>query len=805
MQVTEEKIKELKKKVILKGVRNVRRGYEKDEGDRGMYRPQVKLGLERARLLTQSYKMTEGEPMVLRRAKALAYILDNMTIYIQDHERIVGNYAASPSELHIPIEMNWRAFQKAVTEGDAQDLLDGKGKAELDSICSYWNGRSLRDIQQKAFEGCEQLEKYWEYEGTILWTHWYELGIPNYEKLLKKGLSGVIAEAEAKLEEIREAIPFNYVEQKEFLEAVIITLKATIRFAHRFAELARELAVKESDPKRKTQLEEVAVACEWVPENPARTFQEAIQSFWFIHLITRQIEFTTMGIGIRFDLLIGPYYEKDIEEARITKEDALDIMERLWLNFEGFGVAYSQLFSGVYGGVMSLSAMNIGGVDKEGRDVTNDLTYLVLDTAEIMQTMQPSITMRVHKGTPRELLSRATDVIGTGIGYPSLFNDEALIPLFQRWGVPLEDARDYSLTGCAYVEIPGKCMVRRAGVYLMVAKCLWWALHQGVNPKTGEQYGARTPDPTSFTCIEDVINAYLEQVKFFVDKGLKCEHVARQVYKEYMPRPFTSALVDDCIERGQDFRKFEYAHGIANGCLIIGPANAADSLATIKRLVFDDKKMSMRELIDAIDKNWEGYEELHQLILTKVPKYGNDDDYVDMLAKEIHERTEAAVEEFKDEFGDSWHLDGSGVSATYSLGFDTPATPDGRKDGDPFCDSSLAPMMGRDTKGPTSVLASCAKIDAVKCYNQLLNQKFLPQFLRGENKQIFIGYIESWRDLGIPHIQFNVVDRATLLDAQVHPENHQDLIVRVAGYSAYFVDLSKGLQDSIIARAEQTF
>jgi formate C-acetyltransferase len=410
----------------------------------------------------------------------------------------------------------------------------------------------------------------------------------------------------------------------------------------------------------------------------------------------------------------------------------------------------------------------------------------------------------VHKDTPRELLSAATDVIRTGVGYPSLFNDEVMVPLIHGWGTALEDARCYHVPGCVYLDIPGKNNnARRAAGYLVLPKCLWWALHRGIHPQTGEQHGAPTRDPAEFEGIEDVIEAYLEQVRFFFDKMVKLENTSRAIYRENGPRPFLSALLDGSIERGQDTQKWADTDSSINAfVIIVGPTNVADSLAAIKKLVFDDCQLSMSEFIQILDNNWEGHEDLRQRVINDIPKFGNDDDYVDLLAKQVHERSEAVYREFTDEHGARWRMDGSGVSATYGLAPLTPATPDGRKDGDPFSDATLSPMIGRDRNGPTAVLASCAKI---KPLNQLLNQKFLPQFLEGENKEQFLNYLRSWCDLGVPHIQFNVVDRETLLDAQKHPERHQNLIVRVAGYSTYFVDLSKGLQDHIIARTEQRF
>jgi len=796
-----QKSEDIKSRLVIKAVRNVRRGYQKDEASRGMYRPGIKLDLQRSRLLTESYKETDGEPMVVRRAKALENILTKIDIYIQDWERIVGNNVSTPEGLYFGIDMNWRSVQRMVSGEEGQTLLDDAGRAELAGLCKYWKGKSMSDRQQKMFTG--DLLKYWKYEGTFLWTHWSELGIPDYKRIFKVGLKGIIKEAEDRLREMDQKVPPDYVEQKEFIQAALIALQASVKFAHRYAQKAREMAAKASDGDDRKRLEEVAITCEWVPENPPRSLLEALQSFFFIHVI-RYIEYSTLGIGVRFDKIFGPYYEKDLQDKKITKGEALELLQLLWVKFHELGLVYSPMLSGIYGGVESLQALTLGGVDENGKDITNEMTYLVLETAETMRTLEPSIALRYHDGTPDRLLSKASEVIRTGIGYPSFFNDKSMIPTLQKWGVPAADARDYAVTGCVYIEIPGKNIARRAHGGLILPKCLWWALHRGKNPKTGEQWGAPTPDPATFKSAEDLMNAYLEQVRFFYGKQNKIENTCRSLYEKYLPRPFYSAVLDGCIEKGKDSRQWAYPSMVHDFVVIIGPTNVVDSIAAVKKVIFEDQKISMGELIKAMDNNWVGFEEIRQRML-RAPKFGNDDDFVDEVAAQVHHKTSEVLAEFTDRFGYPCRGDGSGVSATYGCAFDTPATPDGRKDGDPFADATLSPSQGRDFKGPTAVLKSASKIDTTKSYNHLLNQKFLPSALEGDMKNIFVNYLRSWGDLEISHIQFNIVDKATLLDAQKHPENHPDLIVRVAGYSAYFVDLSKGLQDSIIARTEQSF
>jgi formate C-acetyltransferase len=791
----------IKSKFVIKAVRNVRQGYEADDAGRGMYRHGITLDLQRSSLLTEAYQETQGAPMVVRRAKALANILMKRDIYIQDWERIVGNIASSPDGLYYGIEQNWRSVERLVNSQEGDSLLSDEGREELANLIRYWKGKSMSDRQQALFTG--DTLKYWKYEGTFLWSHWTEGGIPNYEKIFRIGLKGIIEEAQDRLREIDRVVPPDYIDQKAFLQAAVISLEAVVKSAQRYAGRAREMAALATDGADKRRLEEIADACSWVPENPPRSFQEALQSFFLIH-VARYLEFTTIGIAVRFDKVFGPYYERDLQEGKITREEALELLQLLWVKFQEMGLIYSPTLSSLYGGVASLQAITLGGTEATGKDVTNEMTYLVLETAKSMRTLEPSIAMRYHDGTPDELLSAAVDVIGTGIGYPSLLNDKSLIPLLEKWKVPLEHARDYAISGCVYLELPGKNMGRRAMGYLVLPKCLWWALHQGVNSETGEQWGAPTPNPTTFTSPQDLVDAYLGQVRFFVERLSKLENTSRSLYQRYLPRPFLSALEDGCIELGRESRQWAYPSAIHDFIILIGSTNVADSITAVKKVVFDDKRVPLSKLIEAMDRNWEESEDLRQAML-HAPKYGNDDDYADEIAALVHHRTSEVIAEFTDRFGNPCRGDGSAVSATYGLASYTPATPDGRKDGTPFSDGTLSPSQGRDQKGPTAVLKSAAKIDTSRTYNHLLNQKFLPSVLRGDMKDVFVSYLRTWGDLGISQIQFNVVDKSTLLRAQENPLDYPDLIVRVAGYSAYFVDLSKGLQDSIIERTGQSF
>ncbi len=791
----------LRSKLVVKAVRNIRKAGQKEDAEKGMYRPEVRLDLQRSLLLTESYKETEGEPMVTRRAKALERILTGMDLYIQDHERIVGSSMSTPEGLYFGIDMNWRSVRRIVEEPEATTLLDEEGRKTLDDLISYWKGKSMSDIQQKLFTG-EVLE-YWKMSKMSpgSWSHWSELGIPNYEKIFRIGLKGIIEEAEERLADIDRTVPLDYIDRKEFLQAVIIALKAVIAYAGRYAEMARNKAAETSDPADRKRLETMARICEKMPEHPPETLHEALQSFFFIHVV-RYLEYSTLGIGVRFDKVFGPYYERDLKNGRITREEALELLQLLWVKFHELGLIYSPTLSAIYGGVASLQVITLGGVDEEGNDIFNGMTDLVLETALTMRTPEPSIVIRYHDRTKHELLDKAVDVVRTGIGYPSFFNDKALLPMLEGWDVPRRDARDYAVSGCVYLELPGKNIARRAvgGMNLPLGLC--YGLTRGFNPVTGEQVGVRTQDPLTFESADDLMEAYLEQVRFAFNRLCTVQNICNSLYERYLPRPFYSALLDGCIERGQDSRKWGYPSAVADFCIILGPSNVADSIAAVKKVVFEDRKVSMETLLKAMEANWEGYEEIRQLML-HAPKYGNDDDYVDRVATEVHHRTSEVMMESKNRFGYPCRGDGSGISATYAAGAVVPATPDGRRAGEPLSDATLSPVFGMDREGPTAVLKSASKISTEKTYNHLLNQKFMPQALEGEKKKLFIQYLRAWGDLGISQIQFNVVDRKTLVEAQERPQDYPNLLVRVAGYSAYFVDLSRGLQDSIIHRTEQ--
>ena len=769
------------------------------------YRQGVKLCLDRARLLTESYKETEGEPEILRRAKALVRILENMTIYILDGECIVGNMASSPGAIPLHPEHCHKDIDWGITSS-LGDMLDDKGKEEWREISRYWEGKSMDDRVRAILP--DELKDYVDWNGVLYSNHFglnTPVTVPDYVNLFKLGLNGIIKQAEAKLNELKarqgDLSPADYINKRYFYQAVIITLQATINFAHRFANLARELAKSENDAARKQELEGIAEICDWVPGKPPRTLHEALQSWYFIHLIHRRLENQGHCEGTRFDQVMNPFYIKDLEEGKLTRERAQELLEHLWIKLEDFSWVPIREVHGAESGGTMFQTMDLGGVTPEGDDASNEMSFLMLDATLAIRTIQPTFALRYHSKINPALIDKAIDLLATGIGFPAIFNDNHIIPYLVNRGIPLKDARDYSIYGCVSWTIPGKNMYDQVPGTLSLLKCFELALYQGFDIIKERQIGYRTPDPGTFTCIEDVLDAYAQQVWFAVNKMAQINLLAEPLVAQYVPVVFVSATIPECIEKGVDIIQQTY-HSNPH-CLAAGAINVGDSLAAIKKFVLDDKVLSMKKLIEALRNNFEGQEELRQRLIREAPKFGNDDDYVDLLAREAHLKAQEAAQKVKDSHGRGWSLSGDIAAGYYPLGRTIGATPDGRKRKQTMADGSVSPYPGRDKKGPTAVINSMGKIPAT--YALLGNQRFMPAYLEGENKKLFAAYLKTWSDLPTWHIQFNVIDDKTLVDAQEYPENHRDLIVRVAGYSATFVDLSKGVQDEIIARTCQRF
>jgi len=605
------------------------------------YREEVRLCIERARLITEGYKQAEDEPIILRRAKAMAHYLDNRSLYILPHERIVGNIASEPCSL-ITFPEKWcRWLDKAIDGEFAMLLPDEKKREELHQINTYWQKKSVHGMERKLLP--KDILDYWFYpkQGVFLWLHGGHVGVPNYEKLFKVGLKGIVEEARVKLEEISSDPELylhaeKYLKKRAFYEAVIIVTEAVIKQGKRFSELLKHQALDEGDERRKMELEQMAEICDWVPENPPRTLHEALQFYWFVNLVARVLDLHSSGNGERMDQIFYPFYKKDKEEGRLTYDDAQEIVEHLMLKFneEGTLIPPSQ----PQAGPLVTRVTTIGGVTREGADATNEMTYILMDAKNEMGLNQPALAVRLHPQTPQVLYEKIVESLSKQSGVYSFFNDNMMIPFLMNLGIPLEDARDYTTDGCMRWNIPGKAICMRAlGGNVALPKCLEYALYQGVDKFSGKQVGPRTSDPLTWTSVEDVMGAYEEQLRFFMHKLFTIYNVVDALDKKWLPQPFLSGVIDGCLERGQDVREYKY---YPNSIIQpVGQVTIINSLAAMKKLVFEDKKVPMTELLDALKNNWEGKEALRQMFINKPPKWGNDDDYVDLIGRKFYKRT----------------------------------------------------------------------------------------------------------------------------------------------------------------------
>jgi len=791
----------------MMGTRDYRVEEEERLGKISHIRRTLKLDIERARHVTQAYRENEGEPIVIRRAKAMANHLDNMTIYITEYDRIVGNTARTPDHTISYPELYCRWVDKAIEMG-YRDMLSDEEREEMHEINKYWMNKSIQGAER--FLLAEEDKPYWSYmnHGAFVWVHGAHSGqMPNYEKLFRVGLNGILTEAKDKLRDIatdKELIrdhPREFLKRKAFLEAVIIGIEAAIRWAKRYASVARAMAEDEKDEKRRKELEEIAESCDWVPANPPRTFRETLQCWFLIMLLVRVLDIQTVGIGDRVDYIWYPAYKKDKEEGRITPEEAQELIEHIWLKLTELTDFNAPIMAS--GAHTTPRYVTIGGQDSLGRDSTNELTYIIMDSVKSLKLVEPMMVVRLHRNTPDEFLYRLTDILREDAGHYGIFNDEFMIPYLMSKGFPVEDARNWGVEDCMRHAVVGKPMGHRAiaGIGFVLLKCLELALNQGKDDKFfgGRQTGVPTPDPLTFTSIEDVIQAYLEQLRFFTEKIVTFSNITDAIEEQWLPQPFNSALLDGCIENAADVRELHYWH--KTNLQPVAHTTVVNALVAMKKLIFEDKKVTMAQLLQALRDNWEGHEELRQMF-RNAPRFGNDDDYVDLFARDIHIRTAQTMQNFKTIYGYNVTCDGSGSASYFHFAGLTGATPDGRKDREMFNDGTVSPEIGTDKKGPTAVLRSVAKIDPMLTFNHLFNQRVMPEFLEGDNRSKFVAYLRTFVNLGIHHIQFNVIDDKVLLDAQKHPENHQSLIVRVAGFSAYFVDMNEDVQNQIIARTK---
>ncbi|MCC8102031.1 MAG: glycyl radical protein [Clostridiales bacterium] len=809
----------------------------------------------RAKLMTESYKETEGEPIITRRAKAFAHILRYIPITIRDQELIVGSSTLAPRGCQTFPEYSYEwleaEFDTVATRAADPFYIAEETKAELKEVHKYWKGKTTSELASAymAPEAARAIE-----HGIFTPGNYYYNGIGHitvkYWEVLEIGCEGIIEKTEAELAACRVG-DGDYAKKSSFLRAVILSCQAVMEYAGRYAALAREMAGQCADPVRRQELLTIAANCERVPAKGARGFYEACQSFWFVQQLL-QMESSGHSISPgRFDQYMYPYYKKDMEQGKITREFAQELMDCVWVKLNDLNKCRDGVSAEGFAGYSLFQNLIAGGQNENGEDATNDLSFMCIQASKHVHLPQPSFSIRVWNGSPHEFLIKAAELTRTGLGQPAYYNDEVIIPSLQNRGLSLEEARDYCIIGCVEPQKAGRTDGWHDAAFFNMCRPLELVFSNGWDK--GELVGIETGDVTKMETFEEFCDAYKKQMDYCISLLVNADNAIDVAHAERCPLPFESCLVDDCLKSGRSLQEGGARYNFT-GPQGFGIANIADSFYAIRTLVYEQKKFTMQELKEALAWNYgkglderaaadltttilreaqasgqmvdanmaetvlrtvlntkpepaklARYEEIHSLI-EGVPKYGNNIPDVDQLAREMAYYYTKPVQTFRNPRG-GWYQAGLyPVSANVPLGAQTGATPDGRYAHTPVADG-VSPSAGRDVKGPTAAASSVARLDHFIVSNgTLFNQKFHPSALSGrEGLEKFVALIRGFFDQKGMHMQFNVVSRETLLDAQEHPENYKQLVVRVAGYSALFTTLSRSLQDDIINRTEQGF
>ncbi|KEI01730.1 pyruvate formate-lyase [Clostridium botulinum] len=775
------------------------------------------IEVDRARLLTESFKETEDQPIIIRKAKALEKILNEIPIVIRDEELIVGSLTKNSRSAQVFPEFSnkWLVdeFDKLAKRTSDSFQISEETKKELKEIFKYWEGKTVSELAS-SYMSDETIKAMGAKVFTVANYHFNGLGhiSVDYKKVLEKGFKGIIDEAEDAMSKFDSNDP-EYIKKRKFLEAVIISCNAAINYAKRYARLAEELAEKTSDITKKNELLNISKVCNKVPENPASTFHEACQSFWFVQAI---ISLESNGHAIspaRFDQYMYPYFKNDIDNGIVTKEMNKEILQCLWVKFNDLTKVRDETTTKAFSGYSMFQNLIVGGQTPEGKDATNELSYMCLDATGSLKLPQPSLSVRIWNKTPEEFLIRVCELTRLGTGLPAFYNDEVIIPMLVNNGLTLEDARDYAIVGCVEPQKPGKTDGWYDAAFFNLAQILKLTIDNG--KMDGKQVGPKTGEFKQFKNIDEFIEAYKRQMEYFVSQMVAADNCVDIAHKERAPLPFLSSMLDDCIAKGKSIQEGG-GHYRFSGPLGVGIANVGDSFMAIKKLIFDEEKFTLAQLKEALDTNFgenetdkvkkSQFEDIKQILLHRSPKFGNDIDEVDEFTREGALIYCKEVSQHFNQRGGKFIPGLYPVSNNVHLGSLVGATPDGREAYKPIADG-VSPTRGADVKGPTAAANSVAKLEHYAAPSgTLFNQKFSPSSLKGDNGlKNLASLIRSYFDEKGMHIQFNVVDKNILIDAQKHPEKYRDLIVRVAGYSAQFVCLDKGIQDDIIKRTEQNF
>jgi pyruvate formate-lyase/glycerol dehydratase family glycyl radical enzyme len=744
----------------------------------------------------------------VRRALALKHLLENKRVHIGEGELIVGERGPDPKAVPTYPDICCHSLEDLEilnTRKRTLYMVDEETKRIYkEKIIPFWNGKSIRDII------FEKMSDEWKdaYKAGVF-TEFLEQRAPGHtvldDKIYEKGLVDFKQDIASNMQSIDFLNDPKAYEKMEELKAMEIAADALIHYAQRYAEEARELLRKEKNAERREELAKIAEVCTHIPAHAPRDFWEALQYYWLIHLgvITELNPWDSFNPG-RLDQHLYPFYKKGLENGSLTKEKARELLQLFWIKFNNqpappkVGVTAEE--SNTYN---DFALINIGGVKADGSDAVNELSYLILEVIEEMRIPQPSSMVQISKKSPDSFLKRALRIIRTGFGQPSVFNTDVIIQELLRQGKTIEDARNGGASGCVETGAFGKESYILTGYFNMV-KVLEITLSNGVDPRTGQKIGLETGDPVDFSSFDELFAAFKRQLNHFVDIKIKGNNIIERLYAELLPAPFLSLLIDDCIAKGKDYNdggaryNTNYIQGVGLGTI-------TDSLTAISYQVFDKKQISFEELLNALKADFNGYENLRQRLLNKTPKYGNDEEYADNIMKAIFEVYYDAIDGRPNTKGGKYRINLLPTTVHVYFGKVVAATPDGRKAGEPLSEG-VSPVQGADRKGPTAVIKSVSKIDHARTGGTLLNQKFAPEILADEQGLDKLAHlIRTYFKLDGHHIQFNVINADTLRDAQKHPEKYRDLMVRVAGYTDYFVDLSEELQNEIIKRTEHKF
>ncbi|WP_411680899.1 glycyl radical protein [Clostridium thailandense] len=766
------------------------------------------ISYERARIWTESHKKTEGEAVAIRRAKAFRDTCEQLEVNIFEGELIVGAIGEFRKCGILTPEFSWTWVNREMDNFDkrVQDpyvMTDEQREFVRKNIFPYWKGKSLEEafLAQLPKDTAKVVVDTGIVDNDSKWRQAVGEITPDYQDVLfKKGFGGIIKESKESISKLSTTSAED-MKKKEFYTSIIITSEGIITLANRYASKAKEMAGIEKDSIRKNELLKIAEICSKVPENPPETFYEAIQFLWFTQ-IGGIISENPLALNIgRFDQFMYPYYKGDIEKGIMKKEQIQELIEALWIKLSEWVWTISANTAEFFAGYNQFQNLTVGGKTREGKDATNDLSYMCLQATERVKTHQPGLSVRIHQDCPSGFLEEVTHLVSKGTGFPAIHNDSAGYQMLINAGYEPEDARDWNNCGCVVPHFR-KTGEWTSAVNINFTAALEFALNKGKSRITGEKIGLDEKNPDSFTSYEEVEEAFYKQFDNLIEHSIIATLVAQKLHKEMVPRPFLSSCIEDCMIKGKDLVDSGAKYNLGPVLTGIGLAVTSNSLAVIKKLVFEDKVATMENLVKALDANWEGYEELKRLAMS-VPKYGNDIDYVDDIAIKMANHYYKEGHKYKDINGNHFNTAFMGISNYLPTGKVVGATPCGRKAKEPLSEG-VSPFAGSDTSTPLAAMRSAAKLNQdVHSGGTLLNLRLNEDLVNTKRGQSNLGsMIQSFFSLGAFHVQFNTISTETLRKAQENPEDYKDLLVRVAGYSTQFVNLSRSMQDAIIARTE---